>query len=144
LRERGALHEQASVDHLRSQGYEITGIDGSDISTIAVAETRRVLQRGAPVAVASWRKFVPQSFRFAGYAAYFRRVQSGLPAVIAAAAVSACEVCRDPNEVRAAYRRTNFLEERRAVMQAWCNFVCPKDRFVQHVGKYRFGHATTA
>jgi integrase len=30
----------------------------------------------------------------------------------------------DANRVRAAYKRTNFLEERRTVMQAWCNFVC--------------------
>jgi hypothetical protein len=42
----------------------------------------------------------------------------------------------------AAYRRTSFLEERRAVMQAWCNFVCPRDMLVQRAGKYRFGHAT--
>jgi integrase len=50
----------------------------------------------------------------------------------------------DPNKVRAAYRRTSFLEERRAVMQAWCNFVCPRDMFVQSAGKHSFGHATTA
>jgi len=30
----------------------------------------------------------------------------------------------DPNKVRAAYRRTSFIDDRRAVMQAWCNFVC--------------------
>jgi integrase len=30
----------------------------------------------------------------------------------------------DPNEVRAAYRRTDFLDERRAVMQRWSDFVC--------------------
>jgi integrase len=29
----------------------------------------------------------------------------------------------DPNQVRAAYRRTTYLEERRAVMQAWADFV---------------------
>jgi integrase len=28
----------------------------------------------------------------------------------------------DPNAVRAAYRRTSFLDERRAVMQAWADF----------------------
>lgn len=33
----------------------------------------------------------------------------------------------DPNKVRAAYRRTNFIEARRPVMQAWCNFVCPQE-----------------
>jgi integrase len=30
----------------------------------------------------------------------------------------------DPNEVRAAYRRTNFLDERRTIMQHWSDFVC--------------------
>jgi integrase len=29
----------------------------------------------------------------------------------------------DPNHVRAAYRRTTFIDERRAVMQAWAGFV---------------------
>ena len=32
----------------------------------------------------------------------------------------------DPNKVRAAYRRTNFIEDRRVVMQAWCNFLWPQ------------------
>jgi integrase len=30
----------------------------------------------------------------------------------------------DPNAVRAAYRRTRFLEERTRLMQRWSDFVC--------------------
>jgi integrase len=33
----------------------------------------------------------------------------------------------DPNKVRAAYRRTNFIEDRRSLMQAWCDFVCQQE-----------------
>jgi integrase len=33
----------------------------------------------------------------------------------------------DSNKVRAAHRRTDFLEERRAVMQDWSDFVCGKE-----------------
>ncbi len=29
----------------------------------------------------------------------------------------------DPNHVRAAYRRTTYLDERRAVMQAWADYL---------------------
>ena len=32
----------------------------------------------------------------------------------------------DQNRVRAAYRRTTYLEERRAVMDRWAEVVCPK------------------
>jgi integrase len=34
----------------------------------------------------------------------------------------------NPNKVRAAYRRTNFIQDRRAVMQAWCNFACSRKK----------------
>ena len=32
----------------------------------------------------------------------------------------------DPNQVRAAFRRTTYLEERRGVMQTWADFAAPK------------------
>jgi len=38
----------------------------------------------------------------------------------------------DPNEVRAAYRRTDYLEERRGVMQAWANFVVAQELPAAH------------
>jgi uncharacterized protein len=52
--------------------------------------------------VAPWTNFIPQAYRFADYAAYFRRVQKGLLAALAAAPSPAnypdpkehCEVCR--------------------------------------------------
>jgi uncharacterized protein len=52
--------------------------------------------------VAPWTNFVPQPYRFADYAAYFRRVQKGLLAALSAAPSTAnypdpkehCEVCR--------------------------------------------------
>ena len=34
----------------------------------------------------------------------------------------------DPNKVRAAYRRTNFIEDRRPLMQAWCNFISLQEK----------------
>src|SRR6267142_6348947 len=40
LWERGARHEQAFVDHLKSQGFSVTVIDGIGVDDIAVSRTR--------------------------------------------------------------------------------------------------------
>lgn len=40
------------------------------------------------------------------------------------AVVEAALAHTDPNKVQAAYRRTNFLDQRRALMQAWCDYTC--------------------
>ena len=148
LWERGALHEQDYVRHLRDAGFEALRIDGVDVSREAVAQTLDAMRRGTPVivqgalahdgwigradilrrvetpsalgswsyeavdtklaretragavlqlclysdllravqgtppesmyVVAPWSDFAPQTFRYADYAAYFRKVQRGL------------------------------------------------------------------
>jgi len=172
LRERGALHEKAFVDHLKAGGLDVVHIDGAEISTRAVAQTLDALRRGVSVIVqgalsngswggrtdvlrrvetpsrlgtwsyevidtklaretkagsvlqlcvysdllrhaqglspeymhivAPWTNFVPQPYRFADYAAYFRRVQKALIAALSTAPSTAnypdpkehCDVCR--------------------------------------------------
>ena len=49
----------------------------------------------------------------------------------------------DQNAVRAAYRRTRFLEERIGLMQRWSNFVCGRGAVMQgqdgaHRAKYGY------
>src|SRR6516165_280111 len=51
LRERGALHETAFVDHLKAGGLDVVQIDGAEISARAVAQTLDALRRGVPVIV---------------------------------------------------------------------------------------------
>src|SRR5262249_44098073 len=51
LRERGALHEKAFIDHLRAGGLDVVHIDGAEISAPAVAKTLDALRRGVPVIV---------------------------------------------------------------------------------------------
>lgn len=172
LRERGVQHEAAYVEHLVRQGHAITRIEGTDISTTSVADTRRALARGVPIVVqgalsngawagradilrrvetksalgswsyevmdtklardtkagsvlqlcvysdllasiqgetpelmhivAPWTEFVPHSYRFTDYAAYFRRVRDGLAAAVATGPSAYsypdpkphCDVCR--------------------------------------------------
>jgi predicted RecB family nuclease len=172
LRERGALHEMAFIDHLRSSGLDVVHIEGAEISAGAIAQTLEALRRGVPVVVqgalsygswggradvlrrvekpsrfgawsyevidtklaretkagsilqlcvysdllshaqdltpeymhivAPWTDFAPQRYRFADYAAYFRRVQKGLMVALADAPSTTnypdpkehCEVCR--------------------------------------------------
>jgi integrase len=43
----------------------------------------------------------------------------------------------DPNKVRAAYRRTNFIEDRRPLMQAWCDFACQHEAPRRHIARAR-------
>jgi len=51
LRERGIKHEQAFLDHLGHQGFDVTLIDGVDITDGAVAETLSAMRAGAPIIV---------------------------------------------------------------------------------------------
>jgi uncharacterized protein len=148
LWERGAIHEQNYVQHLKDAGFEVLRIDGVDVSQDAVSQTLEAMKSGTPVivqgalahdgwigradilrrvetpsalgnwsyeaidtklaretkagavlqlclysdllravqdsppeymhVVAPWSEFEPQSFRYADYAAYFRKVQRGL------------------------------------------------------------------
>ena len=49
LVERGRQHEQAYLDHLRSQGLLATTIDGIGIDSVSIAATLRAMKSGAPV-----------------------------------------------------------------------------------------------
>ena len=49
LVERGRQHEQAYLDHLRSQGLPVTTIDGVGIDSVSTAATLRAMKAGAPV-----------------------------------------------------------------------------------------------
>ena len=51
LRERGAIHEQNYVEHLRKAGLEAVKIDGIEVSDAAVAETLAAMKQGVPVIV---------------------------------------------------------------------------------------------
>src|SRR5579862_8665134 len=51
LWERGTRHERGFVDHLRSQGFEVTVIDGTGVDDGAVAQTRTAMAAGAQVIV---------------------------------------------------------------------------------------------
>jgi uncharacterized protein len=49
LWERGARHERAYVDHLKSQGLSVTTIDGVGVDDVSVTETRAAMKAGADV-----------------------------------------------------------------------------------------------
>src|ERR1700688_38614 len=51
LWERGARHEQGFADHLRSEGFQITVIDGVGVDDDAVARTRAAMARGDQIIV---------------------------------------------------------------------------------------------
>ena len=51
LWERGARHEQAFVDHLKSQGFSVTVIDGIGVDDVAVSRTRDAMIAGDQVIV---------------------------------------------------------------------------------------------
>jgi predicted RecB family nuclease len=172
LSKRGSAHEQGYVEHLRKQGLDVVRVDGFEVTSAAVAETRKAMQRGIPViaqgalthqgwngradilrrvetasllgewsyeptdtklardtkastvlqlclyasllagtlgrepelmhVVVPWSGFKPQAYRFADYAAYFRKVKHALAATMAAPAandtypnpIEHCDVCR--------------------------------------------------
>jgi predicted RecB family nuclease len=49
LAERGALHEQGYVEHLRSSGFAVTLIDGAMIDQASVSQTIRAMEAGSPI-----------------------------------------------------------------------------------------------
>lgn len=51
LSERGAAHEQSYNEHLTKAGLEVVRIEGVEVTSAAVAETRAAMQRGTPVIV---------------------------------------------------------------------------------------------
>ena len=51
LWERGARHEQGFVDHLKTQGFDVTVIEGVGIDDGAVAQTRAAMIEGHPIMV---------------------------------------------------------------------------------------------
>ncbi|WP_457154326.1 TM0106 family RecB-like putative nuclease, partial [Mesorhizobium sp. P5_C1] len=51
LRERGALHEQAYVDHLKASDLDAVRIDGVDITAASAARTLEAMRAGTPVIV---------------------------------------------------------------------------------------------
>jgi predicted RecB family nuclease len=72
LVERGALHEQAYVDHLKAQGLSITKIEGIGVDAGAVAETLAAMKAGVQVIVQG----ALQSANWAGRADILRRVET--------------------------------------------------------------------
>jgi uncharacterized protein len=51
LSERGARHEQSYVDHLKSNGFEVSVIDGVGVDEAAVARTRAAMENGDAIIV---------------------------------------------------------------------------------------------
>jgi uncharacterized protein len=49
LRERGAIHEQNYVDHLKGGGLDVVRIEGAEVSREPVARTLQALRQGVPV-----------------------------------------------------------------------------------------------
>jgi uncharacterized protein len=49
LVERGRLHEQAYLHHLRAQGFPVTAIDGVAVDPVSIAMTFQAMKSGAPV-----------------------------------------------------------------------------------------------
>lgn len=181
LRERGHLHEQAYLDHLKDTGHAITVIDGVDIDDGAVQATQDAMQEGHEIivqaalrdgrwngradilrkvetssalgdysyeiidtklaretkggtvlqlclyadlltamqgippehvyVVAPWSDFKPQDFRFADYAAYYRRVKSA--AECSASEDAENEAYPDPKSHCDICRWRNYCDQRR-------------------------------
>jgi uncharacterized protein len=49
LSERGAIHEQSYVEHLKNAGLDVVQVGGVDVANDAIAETLDAMQRGVPV-----------------------------------------------------------------------------------------------
>src|SRR5262249_25999564 len=49
LAERGALHEQSYVDHLKASGFSVTAIDGARVDPTAVVQTLAAMKAGAKI-----------------------------------------------------------------------------------------------
>ncbi|MEH2535105.1 putative RecB family nuclease [Bradyrhizobium sp. AZCC 1588] len=72
LAERGALHEQGFIEHLKAAGAAVTVIDGVGIDVSAVAATTEAMQRGDAVIVQG----ALQSGQWSGRADVLRRVET--------------------------------------------------------------------
>ncbi len=72
LAERGALHEQGFIEHLKGGGAAITVIDGVGIDAAAVAATTEAMRRGDTVIVQG----ALQSGQWSGRADVLRRVET--------------------------------------------------------------------
>jgi uncharacterized protein len=75
LAERGNLHEQGFVDHLKEAGLSITIIDGVGVNGQSVADTLKAMKRGDPVIVQA----ALQSGPWGGRADVLRRVEIPSP-----------------------------------------------------------------
>jgi hypothetical protein len=51
LAERGALHEQGFIDHIKSGGLAVTVIDGFGVDRMSLAATGDAMGRGDPIIV---------------------------------------------------------------------------------------------
>jgi uncharacterized protein len=71
IRERGARHEQAYIDHLAAQGLPVTTIAGVAIDPTAEAATLVAMRKGVPVIVQA----ALRAGRWAGRADVLRRVE---------------------------------------------------------------------
>jgi len=63
LIERGGRHERGYLDHLRSQGYQITVIEGVGVDAASVASTIAAAQGGADVIAQAALQSAPWSGR---------------------------------------------------------------------------------
>lgn len=76
LWERGAIHEQAYLDHLKASGLDAVRIDGVDITASSAEQTLRAMRSGVPIIVQG----ALLNGRWSGRADVLRRVEvpSGL------------------------------------------------------------------
>lgn len=61
-----------------------------------------------------------------GFRSGFRDWAAEEQTSVSDAVVEAALAHTDPNKVQAAYRRTNYLEQRKALMQSWADYLLPK------------------
>jgi hypothetical protein len=73
--ERGALHEQGFIGHLKAADLAVTAIDGVGIDPKSVAATRDAMARGDPVIVQG----ALQAGKWNGRADVLHRVRRGEP-----------------------------------------------------------------
>jgi predicted RecB family nuclease len=72
LAERGALHEQRFIDHIKSGGLAVTVIDGVGVDRMSVAATGDAMGRGDPIIVQG----ALQADRWTGRTDVLRRVET--------------------------------------------------------------------
>jgi predicted RecB family nuclease len=72
LAERGALHEQGFIDHIKSGGLAVTVIDGVGVDSMSVAATGDAMARGDPIIVQG----ALQTGRWNGRTDVLRRVET--------------------------------------------------------------------